>query len=331
MSQKSTLSRIRWGLLSTAHINRSLIPPIRQSKHSELVAVASRSQEHATAYASEWGIPKALGSYEALLTDPEIDVIYISLPNSLHTEWAIKVLQAGKHVLCEKPMCLTTNELDQLTAAKNASGKVVAEAFMYRHHPQTLKIKELVSSGSIGELRLVRGSFSFKLENPANVRMKPELGGGSIWDVGCYPISYARYLAGCEPLNAFGWQISSPMGVDMLFVGQLRFSDHVYAQFDSGFDVPFRKGIEIIGNEGVLSIPNPYKPGKLEKIALSHHDKTETIAIRGQELYLGEVVDMENAILHGQPPRISLADSRGNVATICALLESARLGQPVSI
>jgi len=331
MSTKSTPSLVRWGLLSTARINRSLIPPIRHSRHSELIAVGSRSQTQASAYANEWGIPKAHGSYEALLADPEIDAIYNSLPNSLHLEWTIKALDAGKHVLCEKPMCLTVAELDQITAAAASSGKVVAEAFMYRHHPQTLKVIELVTSGVIGELRLIRGTFTYKLTNPANPRLDIDLGGGSVWDVGCYPISYARLLAGSEPEEVFGWQMNSPAGVDLLFAGQMRFANHFYAQFDSSFDVPFRVNIEVVGSEGTIAISNPYKPGKNDKITLTHNDKTETIPIRGQELYIGEVIDMENAILHAQPPRISLADSRGNIAAICALLQSARLGQPVTL
>ena len=331
MSKKSSPSLVRWGLLSTARINRSLIPAIRQSRHSELVAIASRSQAQASAYAHEWGIPKAHGSYEALLSDPEVDVIYNSLPNSLHPEWTIKALEAGKHVLCEKPICLTTDELDQIAAAAQRSGKVVTEAFMYCHHPQTLKVKELVTSGAIGELRLIHGTFSYKLRNPENPRLDLDLGGGSIWDVGCYPISYARWITGSEPEEVFGWQMSNPSGIDLLFAGQMRFPDHVYAQFDSSFDVPFRVLIEIIGSEGIIAIPNPYKPGKNDKITLTRNDETEVIRIRGQELYIGEVVDMENAILHGQPLHISLADSRGNVAAICAFLQSSRTGKAVTL
>jgi D-xylose 1-dehydrogenase (NADP+, D-xylono-1,5-lactone-forming) len=331
MSTKTASTFIRWGLLSTAHINRALIPPIRQSKRSKLVAVASRSQTKADSYAHEWNIPKAFGSYEALLADPEVDVIYNSLPNSLHTSWTIKAIEAGKHVLCEKPMSLSITELDQIAAAVHRTGKIVAEAFMYRHHPQTLKVSELINSGVIGELRLIRGTFSYKLLNPANPRLDSGLGGGSIWDVGCYPISYARFLVGDEPEEVFGWQMTNPPGIDLLFAGQMRFPNHVYAQFDSSFDVPFRVNIEVIGSEGLIVIPNPYKPGKNDKITLTRGDKSEVITIRGQELYIGEVVDMENAILHAQPTRISLADSRGNVAAICALLESARLGKPIRL
>ncbi len=155
---------LNWGLLSTARINRSLIPPLRASKRNHLLAVASRSQESADAYAKEWKIPRAHGSYEALLADPEIDVIYNPLPNHLHAEWTIKAIEAGKHVLCEKPLALSVDDVDAIAAAAQKHGRVVAEAFMYRHHPQTLKVQELVQSGSLGTLKLLRGSFSFVLD-----------------------------------------------------------------------------------------------------------------------------------------------------------------------
>lgn len=329
MNQESKTHILRWGLLSTARINRSLIHVIRLSRHSELIAVASRSLMKASAYAQEWDIPKAHGSYEALLADPDIDVIYNSLPNSLHTEWTIKALEAGKHVLCEKPICLTVGELDQISAAVQRSGKVVTEAFMYRHHPQTLKVSKLIHSGAIGDLQLIRGSFSFKLNRSDDPRLDQSMGGGSIWDIGCYPISYAIMLTSTEPEEVFGWQVSGPSGVDLVFAGQMRFPNNVYAQFESSFSVPYRVNIEIIGSEGVIYVPNPYKPGKREKIILNQDGKSKIIPIRGQELYIGEVLDIENAILHNLPPRISLADSRTTVATIRAFLLSAQLNQPI--
>jgi xylose dehydrogenase (NAD/NADP) len=328
---KSEKSFLRWGLLSTAHINRALIPPIRKSKRSQLVAVASRSQETAEAYARKWGIPRPLGNYEALLEDPQVDVIYNSLPNGLHAEWTIKALQAGKHVLCEKPLAISLYEVDAIITAASQTGKVVAEAFMYRHHPQTLKVKELVDSGAIGQLRLLRGTFTYNLTNPDNVRLDPILGGGSIWDVGCYPISYARFIIGAEPLEVFGWQNSSPSGIDMLFVGQMRFPGDVYTQFDSSFNTHFRTLMEVIGSEGTISVPVPYKPGKKEHIYLVHGDKIETITINSQELYQGEVDDIEDAILTGHAPRVSLEESRGNIAAILALLASAKEGKQITL
>ena len=323
---------LNWGLLSTARINRALITPLRASKRNYLLAVASRSQESADAYAREKKISRAHGSYEALLADPEIDVIYISLPNHLHAEWTIKAVQAGKHVLCEKPLALNVDQVDAVKAAAQKHGRVVAEAFMYRHHPQTLKVQEIVRSGSLGTVKLIRGSFSFTLSRKEDIRLlDPALGGGSIWDIGCYPISYARTVLGENPLEVFGWQATGETGVDETFIGQMRFSNDVHAQFDSSFVIPFHSFMEIVGNDATLSIPRPYKPEVNEKIFITRDDKTETIKVKGQELYIGEVEDMADAILLGKVPRISLDDSRANVAAIFALLESARVNKPVKL
>jgi len=321
---------LNWGLLSTARINRVLIAPLQISKRNHLLAVASRSQAVADVYAREKRIPRAHGSYEALLADPEIDVIYNSLPNHLHAEWTIKAVEAGKHVLCEKPLALSVAEVDAVKSAAQKHGRVVAEAFMYRHHPQTLKVQELVKNGSIGSLKLIRGSFSFILSREEDIRLlDPAMGGGSIWDVGCYPISYARTVVGENPLEVFGWQVTGKTGIDETFIGQMRFAGDVHAQFDSSFVIPFHSFMEIVGSEGTLSIPKPFKPDANERIFLTRDEKTETIKIKGQELYLGEVEDMADAILLGHDSRVSLHDSRTNVAVINALLESARVGKPV--
>ncbi|HSK89264.1 MAG TPA: Gfo/Idh/MocA family oxidoreductase, partial [Anaerolineales bacterium] len=280
---------LNWGLLSTARINRALIPPLQVSKRNHLLAVASRTQAAADKYAREHKIPRAHGSYEALLADPEIDVIYNSLPNHLHTEWTIKAVEAGKHVLCEKPIALRVDEVDAMQSTARKHDRVVMEAFMYRHHAQTLKVQELVRSGSIGALKLIRGSFSFVLAREGDVRLDPAMGGGSIWDVGCYPISYARTIVGEDPLEVFGWQVTGPSGIDETFVGQMRFDHDIHAQFDCSFAIPFHSFMEIIGSEGTLSSPSPFKPETNEKIYLTRAEKTETIKIKGQELYLGEV------------------------------------------
>jgi predicted dehydrogenase len=322
---------LNWGLLSTARINRALITPLRASPRNQLFAVASRTQESADRYAREWKIPRAHGSYEALLADPEIDVIYNPLPNHLHAEWTIKAVEAGKHVLCEKPLALSVQEVDAVQTAARKHGRVVAEAFMYRHHPQTLRVQELVKSGSLGTIKLIRGSFSFVLSDRGDIRLDPVKGGGSIWDLGCYPISYTRTVLGANPLEVFGWQVISQSGVDETFVGQMRFANDVMAQFDSSLATPLHAFMEIVGSEGTLNIPKPYKPGIDEKIYLTRADKIETIKIKGQELYIGEVEDMADAILLGREPRISLDDSRANVATMCALLESARAGKAIRV
>ncbi len=322
---------LNWGLLSTANINNALIPPLQVSKRNHLLAVASRSQANADAYAKEKNIERAHGSYEALLADPDIDVIYNPLPNHLHAEWTIKAVEAGKHVLCEKPLALTLDEVDAIKAAAHKHGRVVAEAFMYRHHPQTLQVQELVKSGSLGTLKLIRASFGFLLDRPNDIRLKPEMGGGSIWDVGCYPISYARTIVGEAPLEVFGEQVTGPTGVDLTFVGQMKFARNVIAQIDCSFDIPDYWGVEIMGSEASLKIPSPFKPGVKEMLFLTRGGEMETIKVKGKDLYLGEVEDMADAILLGKDPHISLDDSRANIAAILALLELARTGKPVSL
>jgi len=322
---------LNWGLLSTARINRSVIPALRASKRSNLLAVASRSQESADEFASKWKIPRTHSSYEALLADPEIDVIYNPLPNHMHAEWTIRAFEAGKHVLCEKPIALNVEDVDAIAAAAQKHGRVVAEAFMYRHHPQTIKAQELVQSGALGTLKLLRGSFTYVMIREGNIRSDPDMGGGSIWDVGCYPISYMRTIVGAEPLEVFGWQVIGPTGIDDTFIGQLHFADDVYGQFDSSFVMPSHSYMEFVGSGATLIVPKPYKPFFNEKIFLVRDGKTETIKIKGQELYLGEVEDMVDAILLGKAPRISLEDSRANIATITALLESAQKNIPLKL
>jgi predicted dehydrogenase len=320
---------LRWGLLSTARINRALIPPLQNSERNRVMAVASRDLATAEAYARERGIPRALGSYEALITDPEIDVIYNPLPNHLHAPWSIRALEAGKHVLCEKPLALSLQEVDDMEAAARASGRVLMEAFMYRHHPQTLRVRELVQSGALGQLQFIRGTFSFTLTDEANVRWKPEWGGGALWDVGCYPVSYARFIAGTEPLEVFGQQWLGRGGVDETFIGQLRFPGDVYAQFDCAFRSPYRTHLEVVGSEGVLNVPVPYGPRFSERITLKRGDQTETLEMPGRDLYALQIENLADAILLGAAPHVSLADSRGNTVTILALFESAREGRAV--
>jgi xylose dehydrogenase (NAD/NADP) len=323
---------LRWGFLGAARITRALVPALRAAPGHELVAVASRSIDKAREHAAQWSIPRAIGSYEELLASPDIDIIYNPLPNSLHAEWTIRAAEAGKHVLCEKPLALTVEDVDRIAAAAKRAGVVVAEAFMYRHHPQTLRIKRLIESGSIGELHLVRGSFTFNLDRPGDVRRDLALGGGSIWDVGCYPISMARFVAGAEPTVVFGHAIYGPTGIDEGFAGQLMFGDALHAQFDSGFRAPFRTHTEIVGTTGAIQVTRPFKPTHEETVIVNRGDRVEEIRVTShEELYLPEIEDLGRAILEGTPPRVTLADSRGNVATILALLESARTRQPVAL
>ena len=186
-----------------------------------------------------------------------------------------------------------------------------------------------MESGAIGELRLIRGAFTFTLTHRDDVRLVPSLGGGSLWDVGCYPVSFARHLAGVEPLEVFGWQAVGGGGVDITFAGLLRFPGEVIAQFDCGFRAPFRAHLEVVGSEGTLTVPQPFKPGVNETVFLQRGSERQAIPIPGQELYVGEVEDLADAILLGRTPRVTLADSRGNTAALTFLLRSAREGRPV--
>ncbi len=324
-------SCLRWGFLSTARITKALLDPLRNSKRNQLLAVASRSQDNADEYARKHKVKRAYGSYVDLLADPEIDVIYNPLPNHLHAEWTIKAIQAGKHVLCEKPLALSLAEVDAMSAAAESSGKLIAEAFMYRSHPQTLKTREIVADGRLGKIKMVRGSFTFMMTNPDDYRWKPEMGGGGLLDVGCYPLSYTRFVLGAEPLEVFGWQVTGPTGVDELFTAQLRFPQNVFAQFDCSIKIPYHVFMEIVGDEATLIIPRPFNPGPKEKLYLTKDGKTETIAVKGTESYLAEVEDMADAILLNKPPRVSLSDSRANTAVILALFESAKTGKPITI
>ena len=322
---------LSWGLLGTARINRALIPAIRAASRSHLRAVSSRSLDTALAYAAEWQIPVAHGSYQALLDDEAIDVVYIPLPNHLHVEWTLRAIAAGKHVLCEKPIALAPGEVEQIAAAARGAGVIVAEAFMYRHHPATASVVGLVAGGAVGSLRVLRGAFTFVLSRLEDVRLTPEWGGGSLWDVGCYPVSYARLVAGSEPLAVSGQAVLGPTGIDVAFAGALQFAGGVQAVFDCGFASAFRTFMEIGGTEGTLYIPAPFKPGETATVTLTRGDSVESIAIAGEPLYLGEVADIERAVLDGAAPAMSLDDSRGNVAALAALLEAARTGRTVPL
>lgn len=327
----ATHASLRWGLLSTAHINQSLIPSIRSSKSSQLLAVASRYAQRAAEYASTWGIPRFHASYEDFLADPDIDIVYISLPNSLHAEWSIKAMQMGKHVLCEKPIAISSKELDGIATVAKETQKVIAEAFMYRHHPQTMLVKEMVDQGEVGNIQLINGSFGYQNTRSFDIRFDPALGGGSLWDVGCYPIGYANYLIGAAPFEVFGHQLSGPTGIDLLYAGQLFYPGGQICQFDCSFISEFKAEIEIIGDKGRLIIPEPYKPGKRTKIFLQKDRQKITQNVKGKELYLGEIEDIENAVLNGSSPRISLEESRQIIQSIEALYLSSRLSKPTRL
>jgi xylose dehydrogenase (NAD/NADP) len=315
------MTKLRWGILSTARINRNIIPALKASSRNSLAAVASRDLSKAEAYAREWNIPRAFGTYEALLASPDIDVIYNSLPNHLHAEWTIKAAQAGKHVLCEKPFALSLAEVDQMIAAAQHAGVTVVEAFMYRHHPMTLKVRELIENGAIGEVRFMQGAFSFILNQPGNIRWKPDMGGGSLWDIGCYPVSYARMVMGTVPVEMYASQVLGDSGVDMSFNGQMRFSNGASAQVESSFELPYYTKIEIRGTEGTIIVPT---------ITLQQGDKLETQKFNFPYLYLGEVDNLAEVVQNHASPRLPLSETREMIAMLTGLYHSAALNRPVS-
>lgn len=326
------MNTIRWGLLSTANINRRLIPAIRASERGELVAVASRDTGKAADYAASWDIPQSFGSYEAMLNSDAIDAVYVSLPNHLHAEWSIYALEHGKHVLCEKPFAITLDEVDAMVAAAEATGNVLTEAFMYRHHPQTKLVGEWVHSGRLGDIATFRGFFSFKMANEENVRMVSEWGGGSLWDVGVYPLSLGQYLAVGPPEWVFGTQWIGPSRVDTTFNGILHYANGMTAEISSSFRVPLYTHVDVQGTGGRLEMNRPFTGVEEADAKLVHVDidgRSEVLSVPHMSLYLGEVEDLHAAVLDGAAPYISLAESRNHVKTVLALYESARRNEPV--
>lgn len=333
------MTKVRWGLLSTANINRRLIPAIRASQRGELVAVASRSQQSADAYAAQWEIPHAFGSYEAMLDSGLVDAVYISLPNHLHAEWTVRALRSGVHVLCEKPFALTLADVDAMIAVAQEAGRVLAEAFMYRHHRQIKTAGEWVRSGRLGDVTVVRSVFNFDVHGGAkgldNVRLAADKGGGSLWDVGCYPVSLAQYLLGGAPQAVFGSQVLGQTGVDEVFCGQLNYAGGCMAQISSSLCTPFYMAAEVIGTAGRLTMDRPFLPGMdgqpYHLTFFPAQGEPEPIPVEDQYLYNGEVEDMHDAILDGKRPFVTLAETRDHVRTILALYQSAATGQPVTL
>ncbi len=314
-----------WGILGTARINRRVIPAIRAARRSSLMAVASRDRARADAYAKEWGIPKAVEGYQQLLDDPAIDAVYIPLPNSEHVEWTLAAIDAGKHVLCEKPIALDPADVDRIAASARARKACVEEGLMYRHEPLTAKVLELVRGGAVGAVRAIVSGFTFAQSGAGDVRLNPDLGGGALWDIGCYPVTYARLLAECDPKMVFGSAHWTPSGVDEEFMGMLRFPGGTTATIYAGFRAAYRTWLEVLGSEGALTVPNPFRPGPIETLELERRGTVDRIDVHGSpEIFVREVEDFEASVLDGAPPVVSLAESRRTAAMLSALYASAR-------
>lgn len=319
---------VKWGIVSTADINRKVVPGAHASDKVDLVAVASRDQARADAYAKEWAIPRAYGSYEAMLADPEVEAVYISLPNTMHVEWSIKSLEAGKHVLCEKPF---TRHADEVTAAfdtADRAGRLLSEAFMYRHNPQTKKLQEFVGSGAIGELRLIRSAFSYGLYDEDNIRLRTDVDGGALMDVGCYNVSGSRLLGG-EPERVWGEAWYGPSGTDWIFTGTMRFPGNVIATFDCGTAMVERDELEAIGSEGSLFLDDPWHCNK-PVIEVRRDDGVERIELARADSYQLELENLSDAIRGEGDLLLGREDALGQARALEALHASATAWKPVT-
>ena len=312
---------VRWGILSTAHINRLVIPPAQASPKVDLIAVASRDRARAEEYAREWGIERAYGSYEALLDDPDMEAVYISLPNSLHVEWSIRALEAGKHVLCEKPLSRRSADVGAAFGAADRADRFLMEAFMFRHHPQTQRLKELVDGGAIGTLQLVRAAFSYSLYDAENVRLRTDVDGGALMDVGCYCVSGSRLLGG-EPERVYGEQLVGPTGVDVRFHGTMRFPSGVVSQWDCGMVMPERDELEAIGDQGSIFLDDPWHC-RTPVIELRRDGQTERIELEPVDSYGLELENLSDAIRGEAEPLFGRADAVAQAKTIDALYRAA--------
>ncbi len=319
---------MRLGLLSTARINELLVAGAREVDDVEVVAIGSRDRTRAEAQAHALGIPRVHDSYEALLADRDVDAVYIALPNSLHVEWSVRALEAGRHVLCEKPLSRRPAELVRAFDAAEGRGLVLAEGFMWRHHPQAHRLLELL--GDIGELRLIRASFSFLLENAADVRLQARLHGGALMDVGCYCLSAARLLAG-EPLLVSAQRVLGGDGVDMRLTGLLRFAHDVLATIDCGLDLVPRDELEVAGTQGVIWLDDPWharSPG----IELRRPDgSVAQIAVESVNPYACELEDFAAAVTGARSPRWGREDALGQARAIAALYASAEANQTMEV
>jgi predicted dehydrogenase len=319
---------VRFGIISTAHINRLVLAGARESDRADVVAVASRDLARAEEYAREHGIERAHGSYEALLEDTDVEAVYISLPNSLHVEWSVKALEAGKHVLCEKPLSRRAVDVERAFDAADAAGRILAEAFMYRHNPQTAKLVELVDGGAIGRLRLIRAAFSFTVEDDANVRLANDLDGGGLMDVGCYCVSGSRLLGG-EPERVYARQVVGPSGVDVVFAGVMAFPGDVTAHFDCGLALPDRDELEVIGEEGSLFLDDPWHCRR-PVIVMRRGDEIEEVSLTPVDSYRLELENLADAIRGDAEPLLGRDDALGQALTIEALYRSADEGVAVA-
>lgn len=328
--------KIRWGVLSTSrHAAATWIPACQASQRGEVVAVASRDASRARQYASEHGIPRSFGDYESLLASPDVDAVYIPLPNHLHKEWTIKAAGAGKHVLCEKPLGLDAAQAEEMVAACHAVGVTLAEAFQWRHHPHAERTRELLRDGAIGDLRLIEAGFTFPLGRDGDVRWDPAKGGGALYDVGCYPVALARYVTGGEPLSVTAQATWGQTGVDDLLVATLEFPGGVFAKLHGGFNLPLDRYFRLVGTEGSLLVDYAYNAKANRPNIIRQYgpdwELQSTIELAPVDSYTLMIDDLSARLLAGRAPLFPAKDAIGNMCAIDALYQAARTGQTIRV
>ena len=326
------MRRLRWGVLSTASIGRvKVIPAIQKAPHCEVVAIASRDAGVAASVAESLGIPRAHGSYEALLADPEVEAVYIPLPNHLHAQWTIAAAKAGKHVLCEKPLALTPPDAERMIEVADREGVRLMEAFMYRLHPSWVATRELVAAGRIGRLTAVQSWFSYFNDDPTNIRNIVETGGGALYDIGCYSINLSRMLFGAEPDRVEGMIVRDPAtGTDVVTSGMLRFGDGV-ATFTCSTRAEDDQRVHVYGSAGRISIEIPFNipPDRPTRIfvgaggAPPRAPLNQTMPFDAADPYTVEADAFAEAILEGRPVPVPPSDAVANLRVIEALVAAA--------
>jgi predicted dehydrogenase len=324
---------LRWGILGVANITNRLLPAFARAPSARLVAIASRSPERAQAAAKAAGIPRAFGSYDALLDDPGIDAVYNPLPNALHAEWTRKAADRGKHVLCEKPLCPTAAEARELVDYCRAKGVVLMDGFMWPHHPRTARLRQLLDAGSLGEVQRVTGAFTFRLQpfDPANIRLRPELAGGSLLDVGCYAVYGIRWAFGAEPVRAQAWA-RYEHGVDVELSGLVALADGRVGAFDCGFVLPYRGWLEVVGSEGTVFVPDMWLPPKRATFEIRRGGyEVEVVAVEGQDQIVEMLEDFARAVRSGEPVRPDPEEAVRTLRVLDALGRSAKEGQAVPV
>ena len=330
------MSKLRFGVLSTANIGRNQVnPAIQASRNAELLAVASRDLNRAREFAAKSSIPRYYESYEALLDDADIGAVYIPLPNSMHREWTIRAAEKGKHILCEKPLATSVADCREMQAAADANGVTLMEAFMYRFHPRTQKLLELVAGGAAGEVRVIRSAFTFKLLRADNIRFFSELGGGCLYDLGCYCVDASRRLAGAEPVEAQAFAHWNERGVDTQLTGTLRFGNGASAHFDCSFMMERREFVEAAGVDGtIVSASGTFVNSTDEVEIIQYRGREPRIvhSVAGDNHYRLMVEHFADVVGGAAPLRYGTSEAIGNLAAIEALYESARFGgRPVPV